>query len=340
MTISPQNSGERDLGIDRCKGLLIILVVFGHLVSGTNLNEIPAEFGWYNDALRAVYFFHMPAFLYLSGLISYRALLRLDRSGIGTFVFRRADRLLVPFFGMGIMIALGKIGAMLLFGEDTISGNVRSGLFDNLTSLFWQTAQSPSRSIWFLFCYFVFLVVSIPFVRSRQGLLALLGVALGLYAIGLPPVFYANKMAAHFVFFALGLCSAAWMNLEQRLQRTGLLILSGLLLASFAAIRLDGYPKVIVLIYGCLMGPILIQICRGYTDRSLLFFGQNTMAIYIMNTIVIGLFSALSLKMFGHDRVLWMLTLLLVAFPAALLVPIMIKNALLHVIPSVGRYLA
>lgn len=340
MTTSLKNTSERDLGIDRCKGLLIVLVVFGHLVSGTSVDKIPDSFDWYKDALHAVYFFHMPAFLYLSGLISYRSLSRLDLSETRSFVFQRADRLLIPFFCMGILIAVGKISSTLVFGNDAIGGNVGSGLFDSLKSLFWQTSQSPSRSIWFLFCYFVFLVVSIPFARSRRGLLTLLGVAMGLYFIGLPPVFYANKMAAHFVFFALGLCSAAWMNLEQRLERTGLLVLSGLLLASFAIVRLDGYPKIVVLVYGTLMGPILIQLCRGYADRILLFFGQNTMAIYILNTIVIGLFSAFSLKMFGQESGMWMYILLFVAFPAALFVPILIKNVLIRLVPSIGRYLA
>lgn len=340
MTEPLPKSQERDLGIDRCKGLLILLVVFGHLVSGTNLAEVPTGYHWYADALRAIYFFHMPAFLYLSGLISYRSLVRVDGSRMSGFITARADRLLVPFFAMGILITLGKIAATTVIGRDSISGLVGSGILDSLASLFWQTSQSPSRSIWFLFCYFVFLVVSLPFVRSKLSLGILLAVALAIYAIGLPPILYANKMSAHFVFFVLGLCSAAWLDLEHRFERFGLFILTTLAIASFAIVRLDGFPKAVVLVYGCLMGPILIQLCRASNDRFLLFLGRNTMAIYILNTIIIGVVSALSLRLTGNDRAIWMASLLGIALPAALLVPVLVKQLAILLLPRIGRYLA
>jgi fucose 4-O-acetylase-like acetyltransferase len=60
---------ERRADIDRAKGLAILLVVFGHLVARAD----PAGVDWYEPLRRAVYAFHMPFFLYLSGLVAARS---------------------------------------------------------------------------------------------------------------------------------------------------------------------------------------------------------------------------------------------------------------------------
>ncbi len=57
---------ERRADIDSAKGLAILLVVFGHLVARAD----PAGVTWYEPLRRAVYAFHMPFFLYLSGLVA------------------------------------------------------------------------------------------------------------------------------------------------------------------------------------------------------------------------------------------------------------------------------
>ena len=52
--------------IDRAKGLAILLVVFGHIVARSD----PLNVNWYEPLRRAVYAFHMPFFLYLSGIVA------------------------------------------------------------------------------------------------------------------------------------------------------------------------------------------------------------------------------------------------------------------------------
>src|SRR4051812_42250723 len=57
---------ERRLDLDRAKGYAILLVVAGHLVA----NTAPEGSGWYEPWRYALYRFHMPFFLYLSGTVA------------------------------------------------------------------------------------------------------------------------------------------------------------------------------------------------------------------------------------------------------------------------------
>ncbi len=129
----------RRTDIDMAKGLAILLVVFGHLVARTD----PAGVGWYEPLRRAVYGFHMPLFFYLAGLVY--AL----RPG---FLGKRAVRLLVPFFGLGVLEVLCKLVAARVMFVD----NAPAGLAPGLADLVWHTAASPALSIWFLFVLFVY----------------------------------------------------------------------------------------------------------------------------------------------------------------------------------------
>ena len=88
------------------KGLAIILVVFGHIVA----RQDPAQVQWYEPLRRAIYAFHMPFFLYLSGFVAAASgFLGRGRAGFGDALKRRAQRLLLPFFALGLLILAGKL---------------------------------------------------------------------------------------------------------------------------------------------------------------------------------------------------------------------------------------
>jgi fucose 4-O-acetylase-like acetyltransferase len=55
----------RRADLDRAKGFAILFVVFGHIVA----RQDPASVHWYEPLRRAIYGFHMPFFLYLSGIV-------------------------------------------------------------------------------------------------------------------------------------------------------------------------------------------------------------------------------------------------------------------------------
>ena len=59
-----QSLGRIDY-IERAKGLGITLVVFGHIAG----RSVPDGNEWYRHVYWLIYFFHMPFFMFLSGLV-------------------------------------------------------------------------------------------------------------------------------------------------------------------------------------------------------------------------------------------------------------------------------
>lgn len=91
------NSIMREKWIDCFKGILILLVVLGHVAgAGGNLCE-----GNASEALlflrKYIYSFHMPAFFFLAGYVWHR------KDDFRLFVGKRAYRLLVPYVIFGIV---------------------------------------------------------------------------------------------------------------------------------------------------------------------------------------------------------------------------------------------
>lgn len=89
--------------IDRWKGLLILLVVFGHAVGAAgNLSE-----GFTADVLlkvrHFVYLFHMPAFFVLAGMCWNPFVGRDGIDGVKRFLCRRSFRLMVPYLIFGVI---------------------------------------------------------------------------------------------------------------------------------------------------------------------------------------------------------------------------------------------
>ena len=106
----------RDAKWDNIKGILIILVVFGHVFypyKGTGMTEY---------LVKGIYFFHMPAFIFVSGYFShvhatlnYKALLKLAicyfimntmLMAYDYFVLGHAIKLLVPYYSSWYLLAL------------------------------------------------------------------------------------------------------------------------------------------------------------------------------------------------------------------------------------------
>lgn len=88
--------------IDSWKGLLITLVVLGHVVGEmSHFTNGPAT-SILNATYKTIYLFHMPAFFLLAGYVFGKSAWR----GLRAYVSRRALRLLVPYFFWGILSAI------------------------------------------------------------------------------------------------------------------------------------------------------------------------------------------------------------------------------------------
>lgn len=175
-TIGSPEKGKRCAYFDNLRAILIILVLVGHF-GGDNTSFGP-DGNLYLQALECfIYLFHMPLFLFLSGLFSKKTEACRERAFFNLFI---------PY---------------LIF--QLLYGLVLYALNRDLTFLrnpFW-----PAPALWYLFALFLYRLLLHDVVKLRwnlalAGLLALFSFLL----TGLSHDFAMNRAAAYFVFFLLG----------------------------------------------------------------------------------------------------------------------------------------
>jgi fucose 4-O-acetylase-like acetyltransferase len=290
---------QRRIDIDRAKGLAILLVVFGHLVARAD----PAGVNWYEPLRRAVYAFHMPFFLYLSGMAAvYAGILAVSPAGWQHFAAARARRLLLPFLAMGALTLAGKfLAARIMFVD-----NPPASFFTGLADLVWNTRASPALSIWYLFVLFVVSAVAPVFFWARGGRPFLfLAAGFLLYFCPLPAVLFLDHISRYAVFFAAGVAAAAlgagWERFVDRFWR----LLAVVFVVALAAIAVFGAgwpPAAELLPVGALSMPVLHGLVRNSWLRSspvFLWLGRYSFMIYLFNTWFIGLAKAVFLLLAG-----------------------------------------
>ena len=292
--------------IDRAKGLAILLVVFGHLVA----RQDPAGVGWYEPLRILVYLFHMPFFMYLSGYVAFRSgAARAPLAAWPLLARRRAERLLLPFLLFGLMILGGKLIAARLVPVD----NLPPDFWRGLRALLWDTGASPATSVWYLGVLFVYSLATPLLVRSGPPLWV---IALGLFALPAPPVLYADRICAYFVFFVAGGMAAdagpRWLHAIDRWRWLAAACFAALLAAvaagcfpvDFSAGTRSGGYKALMLAASLLAIPAIHGLVRAAPlvgSRVLLWLGGASFAIYLLNTVCIGLAKGLLLRVVSWD---------------------------------------
>ncbi|MGE4481715.1 acyltransferase family protein [Acidocella sp.] len=293
---------QRRNDIDIAKGLAILFVVFGHLVA----RQDPQNLHWYEPLRRAVYAFHMPFFLYLSGLVAvYSGFLNRGRASWRRAMQERALRLLLPFFGLGLLVLAGKLTAAHFLFVDNVPPDVWAGL----TGLFWHSAASPALSIWYLFVLFILTMATLWFLDGQARRLPWLLVAsLCLFWVPVPAYLYADRVFTYAPFFLLGaMAGFASREWDARMDRFWPFALA-LFLAGLTGVALWGRgdeQKILLLPLGALSMPALHGLARWLERHgiygSLRALGRYSFMIYLGNTICIGLAKGMMLRLMPWD---------------------------------------
>lgn len=177
---------------DNIKGILILLVVFGHFASC-----IKDESAWFGTLYYYVYIFHMPLFIFLSGMFAENSI-------------QRGRKIRSKFIGYLILACGLKLAIMLVkwgFGQE-----------DNFTlSNGWGVA-------WYLFAlaFYILITWALNRVDRRWLCLGSLILALGIgYDPNVTSVFNLSRMFVFYPIFLLGtLWSPDWYRLpDSRYQR-------------------------------------------------------------------------------------------------------------------------
>lgn len=129
---------ERDITIDILKGIAIVLVVLGHVISGIYDTEHFSE----NILFKICYSFHMPLFVFISGWLNgLKPLEKID----GAWIKNRTLRLMIPY-------GIWTLGKWFLYRESL--GNPLKSLF--VEPLFW-------------FIIFIYICSCFVFLSNKAG---------------------------------------------------------------------------------------------------------------------------------------------------------------------------
>ena len=160
---------ERDYHLDNYKAFLILMVVIGHF-----LHPIQANVEWANYLRKAIFLFHMPAFIFISGYFGKR------NDGIKLF-----KKLLIPYLIM-------QLGIWLL--------RLITPLRDN-----YFTIVQPYFTLWFLPCLF-FWRLAVDKLSKVKGIVPI-SFAVGILAgfdLMVAETLSLSRMLCFFPYFLLG----------------------------------------------------------------------------------------------------------------------------------------
>jgi len=310
---------ERDAGVDNLKGILIFLVVFAHLI----------EIAWgYAPELKyvyvAVYAFHMPLFIFLSGMFT-----KVDD---GT-AMRAFKRFLIPYLIFNILYQLFK---SLLAGQaPTISIFTPNWVFWYLLSMFlWSTSLLWAKKLRFAVAVVVIAAIIVGFFPEINRFLSL------------------SRTFCFFPFFLIGhMYGKELMALTKKLPRIafvgGLLALFALAIAAFhfgwiqvgMLYFADGYAahgfdpayvgvltRVLLLVLAAtLCFCMLVAIPRKNTFFTPL--GKYTLTIFLLHPFIYSALQKLDLSFFGSISPIFSGAIL---FVASVIICVLLGNAFVN----------
>ena len=260
---------ERLRWADSLKRCLMLLVVTGHSIQAVLGDGCFEDHAW-----NLIYSFHMPAFMSVSGWLSYRPDSKAS-VGVGRYVVRRARQLLVPYLLWSLLI--------LVFRRDvSVQG---------LAAVF----QHPDLFFWFLWAlFFICLVFQLTVWLSQRLHVSVTAASvicglllMALMVAGDLHVFGFRYIAYYFLFYVLGYV----------LHRHPL------------HIRSKGVLAVLVLVWGVLAWFWNMHSLPGWfpavphIPASLLLYAYRGLTATVAIVLLVNLFPRLP----GHsDRAVWM----------------------------------
>jgi fucose 4-O-acetylase-like acetyltransferase len=322
----------RLLDLDAARGLAILLVVVGHVVA----RDMPAGNDWYAQLKETIYLFHMPLFMALTGISFALALPRFAaRSEAARFSLKRVERLFVPYVVFGILIIAGKMLAARFVHVDNPPGD------SALLALLVMPTRSGVTFLWFIYVLSIYLLL-IPalflLIGRRPMLLLLAGVALNFFQPW-PELFMLQQVVEYLPFFAGGMLLWIYRDAWKRMPPSLLWASTAFFAALLAMAQFQEVPKWLVGAASVLPVLAWMQRLPAAALGWLVALGQASLAIYLMNTMAIGVAKGAMLKLMPWDGVNFLLFFPVLA-AAGVAAPMLVRALALRRAPRAARYLA
>ena len=315
--------------IDRAKGLAIILVVLGHVVA----NQPPPGGEWYWALKDRIYAFHMPLFLFLSGLaygFSFRAPTGVADYGQG--LRRRTARLLGGYLAVGLLIFVGK----LAFQQFTVIDNPVRGS-KALLDLLLRPTDSVSRFLWYVYALSVlYAAVPLLFKAAGERMWPLVVLAASLPLLPASALLAWNKIQLLALYFVMGICAARQHHAFERLLHRVWPVALAVFAVLIAGLP-EGWPWQFLLCACAIVGLLGMLRAEVLGDmKRLQYVGTFTLSIYLFNTLVIGVAKALWVALIGWEGVKFIPAFCAIAV-AGIWVPMLLKTRLFSRVAVLDR---
>lgn len=258
---------EHKIYIDNLRGFAIFIVVMGHCCEF----GIGERHSLFNDLY---YSFHMPLFMFISGLVAYQR----DNMSFGKFFANKFNRLIIPFLTIGMFLSCWarNLTVFQFWMSDSKCGYWYLYTYFVILMITYPAYKlsiefNQSKSIWkdiFFYCIpFVLLLFLFPVIRKYQDILTYLSL-LKLYP-----------------FFILGLLMTKYPSMVLYLRRNICMFFMLLMtVASFFILRKFEYPISLCGYFGV---PIIFLMFKDslFLNKSSLFtkIGGATLQIYVLH---------------------------------------------------------
>lgn len=188
--------GNREVWVDRIKGIACILVVLGHffqsmvkagIIAGTDLYQ------WFNQS---IYYFHVPLFFICSGYLYQKLSFVTEIKGWISSVLNKLWNLGIPY------LLFSSVTLILKYIFKDVVNSSKSGFLDIL--LF-----NPTAPYWYLYVLFFIFLVTPTFLSEKMAIAALfISLLMKLFAISgiVKEMPYAiNGILNYEIWFVLGM---------------------------------------------------------------------------------------------------------------------------------------
>jgi putative membrane protein len=253
--------------IDRLKGLAIILVVIGHILSFSMM-------GGKNPINTVITSFHMPLFMFLSGLV-------IKEPKIGKKLLARFLQLLAPFLVVGLLFNL------------CINDTFESFFANGFKKGYWY--------LWVLAVYYIFLVLTKINVIERFSLVKdiIIGVALFVLLkflsreVGTSDWFSISLMSNLWLYFYTGFLVRRYNGVDWLKKRTALFSIALIsyipLLILYDKETLIHFAQIVPLTAIIILLYIFIYRNDKYSkiENLLAWIGKGTLDIYIFHYFIL-----------------------------------------------------
>lgn len=284
---------KRKVYLDIAKALCIILVVIGHF----NPQQSP---DWWKEIVRFIYSFHMPLFLFASGLI-YISTKKAEQPYL-SFIRNKAFRLMIPYFSTSIII----ITLKLFVGNNIYVENPKTYM-SFIRMLYYPEAGYFLWFIWALWWMFVI----IPFFKTKKYRLILFLASLALHYLPytFTPIFCLEQFRDMFVYFMFGVVCHDYKQGFARLNNIHFSVYVILFFIVYAFGRFsqaDGWlakPCIIISLLG-IASTIAVSKAIELHAKSigtLMTLSSSSYIIYLFHTTFEGFAKGIIFKVFTFD---------------------------------------